>query len=329
MKSNKLIRILITGAGGPSAISLFKALQPMIDLDIYMADMDPFSAGLYLVPPENRTIFPAGSSPEFCSIVEHFCKVKNIDAIIPTVDCELLPLSKTTARFKKIGVELLCSPSRALSVCTDKALLMDALSYKFDLPEYSILDSHFCAERFGYPFIAKPRQGSGSKGIYLIHSKTELLRVPIDGTYLVQRYFPGKEFSVDVYIDRSGSCLASVLRERIRVDSGIAVISRTVQDDKLCRTAEEIACYVGLRYAANIQFKNDSLGQPCLLEINPRFPGTAPLTIKAGANIPAMCIAELRGETPERVKSYKSIAMIRMWSETYLPTSELQDRTEE
>jgi hypothetical protein len=50
------MRILITGAGGAAAISVWKSLSAGHEL--HMADMDPLAAGLYLVPPDRRLIIP-------------------------------------------------------------------------------------------------------------------------------------------------------------------------------------------------------------------------------------------------------------------------------
>ena len=57
------MNILITGAGGAAAISVWKSLSG--DHKIHMADMDPCAAGLYLVPEEQRFIIPSGNSSEF------------------------------------------------------------------------------------------------------------------------------------------------------------------------------------------------------------------------------------------------------------------------
>ena len=56
------MRILITGAGGAAAVSVWKSLSA--EHELYMADIDPLAAGLYLVPPERLLIIPRGDAPE-------------------------------------------------------------------------------------------------------------------------------------------------------------------------------------------------------------------------------------------------------------------------
>ena len=46
-------RILVTGAGGPSAVSFLQSIAAEPAL-VWMGDIDPYAPGLYLVPPERR-----------------------------------------------------------------------------------------------------------------------------------------------------------------------------------------------------------------------------------------------------------------------------------
>lgn len=50
------MKILITGAGGAAAISVWKSLNQ--EHELYMADIDPCAAGLYLVPAGQRKLSP-------------------------------------------------------------------------------------------------------------------------------------------------------------------------------------------------------------------------------------------------------------------------------
>jgi hypothetical protein len=56
---------MVTGAGGPAAVSVMKSLSADPSVTLIAADMDPWAAGLYLVPPDARTLVPAGLDPGF------------------------------------------------------------------------------------------------------------------------------------------------------------------------------------------------------------------------------------------------------------------------
>src|SRR4051794_21751326 len=103
------MRILITGAGGASAVSIWKSLSA--EHDLHMADIDPLAAGLYLVPPDHRIIIPRGDSPDLITALHLACKLRNIDALVPTVDVELAPLAAVHDSFEAIGTALPISPT--------------------------------------------------------------------------------------------------------------------------------------------------------------------------------------------------------------------------
>ena len=85
------MRILITGAGGAAAISVWKSLGA--EHELHMADMDPLAAGLYLVPPDRRLIIPRGDTPELVPALYKACRERRSTRVLPTVDAELAPVA--------------------------------------------------------------------------------------------------------------------------------------------------------------------------------------------------------------------------------------------
>jgi len=323
MKNNsQLTRVLVTGAGGPAATSFLRAVQELPGFEFHMADMDPYSTGLYLVPAGQRCLIPAGTASDFVDTVLQICIERKIDILLPTVDCELAKIADASDQFAAHNVTIALPPAQSLHLCYDKLALMKHLDGHAPLADYARIDNNFNAKSFGLPFIAKPRSGSGSRGIHLITHVDQLSDIPRDGSYMAQGNLPGAEYSVDVYISSEGQPIASVVRERLKIDSGIAVIGKTINDQAMCAMALKIAEKAGIRFTANVQFKRNPDGEPRLLEINPRFPGTMPLTVAAGANIPAMCMKDLTGEHIEPIRSYREIAMVREWTETFIDASE-------
>jgi carbamoyl-phosphate synthase large subunit len=165
----------------------------------------------------------------------------------------------------------------------------------------------------------KPRIGSGSRGIRQV-TVEELHTVPTDGEWLIQELLPGMEYSVDVLIGPSGAELAAVPRERLKVDSGVAVAARTVRDSALQTLAFKAAKAAGIRGVANVQFKRDRNGAPKLMEINPRFPGTMSLTVAAGANLPELVVTIADGQ-PVVAPQWNEVAIVRTLATHVVDTS--------
>jgi carbamoyl-phosphate synthase large subunit len=318
------VRVMVTGAGGPAAVSVMKSLSADPSVSLVAADMDPWAAGLYLVPPDARTLVPAGSDPGFADAALARCVAMSVDVLIPTCDAELLPLGRARAGFREAGVELLLAPDQALDVCLDKLALVERCAGRVPVPRTERLDQADPG-LWTYPVMVKPRRGSGSRGISMVGSAQELAEMQASADYLVQEYLPGTEYSIDVLADVTGHVVASVPRVRERVDSGVSVAGRTLHDAELERLGADMAVVTGLTYVANVQFRRDAAGRPALLEVNPRFPGTMPLTVASGVDMPLMALDALRGKPLPAQAGFRDVAMVRYLDERFIELGEVQE----
>jgi carbamoyl-phosphate synthase large subunit len=316
-------RILVTGAGGPSAVSI---LRDMVDEPVTMlaADLDPFAAGLYLVEADQRALLPRGDDPDFAPALLDLCRRLSADAVIPTVDTELLPVARMRDQFAAAGTTVIGASVKTLEACLDKAVLAELCDPLVRVPRTQIVDDAFDAADVALPVIVKPRSGSGSRGIRLVERREELEALERDGTLLVQEHLPGPEFSLDVIARADGHVAGVVPRERLKVDSGIAVTGRTLHDDALETYARKVAEAIELTTVANVQVKQTAAGEPALLEVNPRFPGTMPLTIASGIDMPKLAIGEALGTPiPDGPLPFDDIAMVRFFQERFFPFDDI------
>ena len=315
------MRILMTGAGGPSAISVWKSLSAQHE--IHVADMDPCAAGLYLVAEDRRLLVPRGDAPELVPALLAACRARKIDLMLPTVDAEFVPLALARADFEALGVALPISPLDCLRVCRDKHELLARVKGIVPVPEYEPLTPEAAARVTSFPRFVKPRLGAGSRGAEKITRREDLDALPQDGSILVQEYLPGEEYSVDVYVRGDGRVIAAVPRERMKTDSGIAVTARTVDVPEVIEAARRVAEEIGVRYVANVQFKRAADGIFKLLEVNPRFPGTLPLTTAAGVDMPKLLVDDVAGKKlPDGPLPFKEIMVVRYWTEHYVDPQE-------
>ena len=321
----RLPRIFVTGAGGPSAISILRAMRHA-PATLLAGDIDPYAAGLYLVPAEHRALLPRGDDPHLTDELLALCERRAVDVLVPTVDTELLPLARERDRFAAAGVTLVVAQEDTLSVCLDKAALAERCSGAVHVPLTIVVDAAFDPAACTLPVIVKPRSGSGSRGIRLLERREELDALERDSTLLVQQHLPGPEYSLDVLARADGRVVAVVPRERLKVDSGIAVTGRTLHDPRLDTFARRVAELIGLTTVANVQVKEDGAGEPALLEVNPRFPGTMPLTVASGVDMPALAIGEALGRPiPDGPLAFEDIAMVRYFEERFFPFDDIDD----
>jgi carbamoyl-phosphate synthase large subunit len=79
-----------------------------------------------------------------------------------------------------------------------------------------------------------------------------------------------------------------------------------------------VAERIGLTSVANVQVKEAVDGEPALLEVNPRFPGTMPLTVASGVNMPKLCVDDALGSPlPKEILPFEDLAMIRYFEERF------------
>jgi carbamoyl-phosphate synthase large subunit len=315
-------RILVTGTGGPSGYSFMRALRNE-PLEFLSADIDPLAPGLFLVDAEQRLLVPRGDDPGFADALLEICREREVDVLVPTVDSELVPMADHRDEFAAAGTSVLVAPSRALRRCLDKWALMQVADGSVPIPRSAPLDEDFDSSSFDLPVVVKPRVGSGSRGVRRIDS-WDALGSRRDRSLLVQECLPGPEYSLDVLATTSGEVRAVVPRERLRVDSGIAITSRTVHDAELEAVGARAVEATGLTGVANVQVMRDAAGKPRLIEINPRFPGTMPLTIASGVNMPRLALGELLGDAiPAGPLEFRDVAMTRVFEDLPVDVEEL------
>jgi carbamoyl-phosphate synthase large subunit len=326
-RSGRSLRVLVTGAGGPAAIAAMKSLRADDSVELLAADMDPWAAGLYLVPPAARTLIPAGAAPEFTEALLARCLALGVDIVLPTVDAELRPLAHARETFKAAGIDLLLAPASALDIILDKLLLAEHCADVVRVPRTELLGPSVDPSSWTYPVIVKPREGSGSRGVVMVDSATQLTEL-IDlnassARLIIQEFLPGEEYSVDVLADASGRVVASVPRLRARVDSGVSVGGRTVHDDEVEWFGRAVAQATGVTFVANVQCKRDQGGSPALLEVNPRMPGTLGLTIASGVDMPRLALASLLGRQLPTTIGFRDLAVIRFLDERFVDPADI------
>lgn len=329
----KVQRVLFTGAGGPAAVAGIRSLsnRPDNPIEIYAVDIDPLAVGLYLVKGTRRALVPRGDDPTFVDHLHGLVVAWGIDVLIPTVDSELIPCAEALERFAAVGCAVMVPSAEALRRTIDKYTLIDTLRPHRAIPATQLLDSGFdpaswTAAAQCWPAMVKPRLGSGGRGVAEVRGPDGLVAVPDDGSFLLQELLPGVEISVDVVATRDGRVVAAVPRLRLKVDSGIAVAGRTLHDDEAIAIAREVVTELALTGPLNVQLKQDVAGEWKLLEINPRLPGSSPLTMAAGVDLVGLSLDDLLGRRLDDWYDFRDIAMVRHWEDVVIAADEF-DRT--
>ncbi|MFQ5431763.1 MAG: ATP-grasp domain-containing protein [Nitrospinota bacterium] len=315
------VNVLITAASRRVALirSFSQALSDSGHLGkVVVTDTDSLSAGLFFS--DKFYAVPLSGSPEYISSIKEVCRKEDINLLIPTIDEELPLFGRYKDDFKKAGVRIPVSDHEVGEICNDK--YKTYLFFKENsLPiANTYLPDMVRRVRPKPPLFIKPRIGRGAVSSYPINTEKELdFFLEYVENPVVQDYLPGKEFTIDVLCDYDSRVISVVPRERLVIRSGVSDRGITYKHQGLIDTSMEVASKLRLIGAANLQCKLDG-DKITFFEVNPRFSGAIQLTIRAGANFPAMLIAMQNGGVSPCIGEFReNLTMVSYEESLYHP----------
>jgi carbamoyl-phosphate synthase large subunit len=284
-----------------SLLNDFKAAAKELKLNagFYGTDTTKLSAAINLCDKSFivKPVKDGGYIKQLFSIV----KKNKINLIIPTVDLDLKALADNKQKLAKLGCTVLVSDPNIIEICQDKRKTYKFLHEKaFDTPLTMETEKAISCNNLKFPCFVKPWDGYASRGSAKINNKQELevfaKRVP---NCIVQEYIKGTEYTCDAYVDFNMQVRCVVPRQRIEVRSGEVSKGRTVKDKTIMLQVARLVEILGAGPGViTIQLFLTEDKKIKIIEINPRFGGGAPLSIKAGANFPKWILKELTGSKP-------------------------------
>ena len=321
MRSSKPVRVLVTGAGTATAISVLKGLRSQCEVPVRVtaADSQGSVAGAYLADDFVRV--PSATDPTFAHDVEDICKRWGIDLVIPIVDPEFLPLAEAAEDFLANRTRVAISSPRAISICGDKVLQAQFLK-SLGLPVAKIHElSKAMAGDVPFPLFVKPRRGArASIGAQRVDDLKELEVATRDlDTPLVQEFIEGPEYTIDTFSDFEGRFIAAMPRIRLETKAGVSVKGRTVDEPELVAAARTITQALPIIGPSNIQCFRRPDGSFIVSEVNPRFSGGLALSVAAGLSSPLLLLKLVRGETVDasQLTLRYGVTMVRYWQEVF------------
>lgn len=225
------------------------------------------------------------ADPDVTADLHRIIKEKGIDIMIPFVDGAVEVAARCRDEYGDVWVPV---GDAALSASMFDKVEADSLFHSLDLPVPG-------SEKF--PLIAKPRFGSASKGLIILHDAAELEALGERARdYLIQECITQrKEITVDCYVTLEGEILTAVSRYRIDVQGGEVVTTATFRNPQVYALVFNILNRTGLRGAVTIQLIEQPDGNLLLMEINPRLGGGAVTAVAAGADIPGYILGDWAG----------------------------------
>ena len=315
LKERKINNILITSIG--KRVSLLKAFDRELKLiyptsNVYAADSNTkLSAASYISCKSFN--LPLINSPKYIPELIKICKLNSIKIIIPTIDTELLKLSRNSKFFIKEGIIPVISSEELVKICRNKREL-----HKLLLNKNINVAKEYDKKKYNLPLFIKPIDGSRSQDNYIINNQSEFKEYHFNNENLMFLEYINtnifSEYTCDLYYNRDHYLKCVIPRKRIDVRDGEVNKGKTEENslikflyDKLSYLEGAIGCLTAQFFKSN---NNDEI---IGIEINPRFGGGYPLSYAAGANFPKWIIEEyLLKKQIKRFDSWeKNLLMLR------------------
>jgi len=292
-----------------------------VNLALLGTDTSALSSALQLCD-KGFLVKPTGHA-DYIKQLLSIVKANRVKLLVPTVDLDLKVLSQNKARFAALGCRALISTQEVVDICQDKRKTYRFLVKNgFDTPVTMSISSAISKRRLNWPCFLKPWDGYASRGNAVVNNRRELLlfgkRIP---NAICQEFAKGTEHTCDVYVGFDMKVRCVVPRKRIEVRAGEVSKGQIVKNHRIMSDSARLVELLGAGPGViTLQLFLTDDGKIKFIEINPRFGGGVPLSIKAGADFPKWILQELFGKRP-RIKSdaFKDkLIMLRYDGEVWL-----------
>lgn len=296
---DRTIRILMTSVGRRvELVQAFKNAAARLHVKLVLMGADISASAPALMYCDEAIIVPRISDPAYVPALLQICRERQIHALIPTIDTDLLILAQNRPQFEEAGTKVFVADPEKVALCRDKRYTADYFhSLGLESPDpVDDIDS-YCG---GFPAFIKPLDGSSSIGANRADDMAQLARcaAELKTGYIIQPFIQGAEYTVDVCCDYEGAPLVITPRRRLAVRSGEVLKTQIDSRSDIVSQMQTLVADFCPRGGITVQLIRDAAGVNHYIEINPRFGGGAPLSIKAGADSAELLLRCLIGEKP-------------------------------
>lgn len=315
----KKTNILITGISSSNSLTFVKSLRKQKEMEFNVSGTDIYEKYLSVGAQFCNRFFkiPRADEQQFIPTLLKICKENSIKVLVPIIDEEFFPVSKSIHEFKKINTLVMLPDAEVVMICENKVKFCEFLKDNgFPTPKLYLSTPPASS----LPLVRKPFIGRGSKGVTIVHNKEELNYKPEENGYFYQEYIEGQEFTIDTLSDLNGKVLAAVPRVRLEVREGKSIKAQTVKNRIIEEMSVQICNKLGITGPACLQciLGNDRV--PYFFEINPRIGSATILTVQAGINIPFLAVKNLLGmKVDNLIGQFKeNVIMLRYLNEFFI-----------
>ena len=268
MRNNRSKTILVTGIGGNVGQGILRIIKSAYtDIKIIGVNTIEFNPGNCWVDVFYKVPSAINEQDYILKMVE-ICTKENVDLVIPSTDSETFYLSLNEDLFK---CKIACNKNNITKMCLDKY----ETASEFKKNELFFLNSYLPSQYQNQfeRMIAKPREGRGSRGIFVDFNQYKSLN---DSEYIIQEFKEGKEITTAVYVSYQTKKLVGFVNLERKLNNGMTIECHVNNEfNELTELyLNNLVSTFGFEGSFNIQSIFDDNGEINPFEINCRISGT-------------------------------------------------------
>ena len=316
--------ILILGAG-TQALAIVKSLHKSGNRLIFLvSETGNYSDVSRYVNKRIVSSF-AVTSEDYLLLVKKTIQEEHIEVIIPMGDsvAEFLSLNKEElgklAHFKMPSYENFMKgydKNQLMSLCRDKGY-PHPLTIDLSLVDYTDNERF---KDFPFPGLLKPNCTTGGRGMVLINSYDELVKIyPTNkktfGECHLQQFIRegGSQVKLQLYVNEKGELLNHSVMHKVRwypIKGGASCCSVSIENEKMVKICHKILQdihWVG--FADFDTIGNPDTGELLIMEINPRLPACIGAAVNAGIDWGQIILDDYLNRPQKQYKYKEGIAL--------------------
>lgn len=288
-------KILVSGASGIVGYGILRSLKMsggnhhLIGTSIYADSVAPGFCDIF------EQVLPTNDANYIDCLLKTINKHR-IDLIIPGIEADLYKWVEYIPEIEKTGATILLNNIELIRLCKDKwafyeSLRVAGLSCAIQstlIKEFSVLERNY-----GLPFLLKPRQGFGAKGIVKVDGIDIFNKYKNDiGKILMAQPIVGndeEEYTTSAFCDGKGGFYASMTLKRKLSKDGFTEKAEVANNEDFIDTMNNLCKIFHPIGPTNFQFRKCRDGVK-LLEINPRISSSTSIRAAFGYNESAMSV---------------------------------------
>ena len=308
---------LVTAAGSMPGVAVIRALKAGADPTIRVVAADAAELAVGHAFADARVVAPRADEPGFIDRMLRICEDEDVGILFPVIDEELQAFADAAGRFEAAGVRVVGNSAAAVGRARDNyRTYLHCREHGIRAPKTWLAGDQ--PDDVGYPLIVKPRMGRGGVGVSLAADRRDLDHALRHTDHAIaQEHLSGQEYTIDILGDLQGRVLMAVPKRRIETKAGMQVKGRVELEPPLIEFGMNVARAFELAPRGNVQCIVGPGGAISLVEVNPKFAASTPLTVAAGVNIPRLLSGMHLGLAVEVPEARDGVLMLRCWHEVF------------